>query len=54
MTRQEAAEAVSTAVGSSYTSTDMTVVLGKEELILAASQTRPKLNIAQAIELAYA
>ena len=54
MTRQEAAEAVSTAVGSSYTSTDMTVVLGKEELILAASQTRPKLNIAQASELAYA
>ena len=54
MTRQEAAEAVSAAVGSSYSSSDMTVVLGKEELILAASQTQPKLNIAQAVETAYA
>ncbi len=54
MTKQEAISAVSSAVGSSYARNDMTVVIGSDEIILAASQTEPALNIAQAVEAAYA
>lgn len=54
MSRQEAVAAVTAAVGNEYDASDMTVVLGSEELILAASQTLPTLNVAQAVENAYA
>ncbi len=54
MSKQEAINAVSSAAGGIYEGSDMTVVLGSTEIILAASQTQPKLNVAQAVENAYA
>ena len=54
MTKQEAANAVGTAIGSSYYENNMTVVLGKDELILPASQVSPTLDISAAVEAAYA
>lgn len=54
MSKQEAIDAVSSAAGGIYEGSDMTVVLGSTEIILAASQTQPKLNVAQAVENAYA
>ena len=54
MSKQEAINAVSSAAGGIYESSDMTVVLGNTEITLPASQTQPKLNVAQAVENAYA
>lgn len=54
MTKQEAANAVGAAVGSSYYDNNMTVVLGKDEIILPASQVSPTLDISAAVEAAYA
>lgn len=54
MSKQEAIDAVSSAAGGIYEGSDMTVVLGSKEIILAAAQTQPKLNVAQAVENAYA
>ena len=54
MSKQEAINAVSSAAGGIYEGSDMTVVLGNTEIILAASQTQPRLNVAQAVENAYA
>lgn len=53
MTRQEAADAIS-AAGNSYGSSDMTVVMGRDKIILAAAQTNASLNISEAVEAAYA
>lgn len=53
MTKQQAIDAISSAVGSAYSSNNMTVVLGDSEIILAASQTCPTLDVTQAVELAY-
>lgn len=52
MTKQEAANAVST-VTAAYRSDNMTVVMGKDELILPASQAAPGLDISAAVEAAY-
>lgn len=53
MSRQEAADALS-AAGSSYPDSSMTVVMGRDEIILAASQVNASLDISQAVEAAYA
>ncbi len=54
MTKKQAISAVTSAVGSSYSSNDMVVTLGQEEIVLAASQTTPVLDVTQAVELAFA
>lgn len=53
MTKKQAISAVANTVGSSYSTNNMVVTLGDEEIILAASQTNPVLDVTQAVELAF-
>lgn len=54
MTKKQAISAVSSTVGSSYSSNDMVVTLGDEEIVLSASKAAPVLDVTQAVELAFA
>lgn len=54
MTQEEALNAVSSAVSSSYRDGMMVVELGSSQLLLSASYTQPTLQVQSAVEAAYA
>lgn len=54
MTKEEANDAVNTAISSNYADGTMVVELGTSQLLLSSSFTRPSLQVHQAIDAAYA
>ena len=54
MTQKEALSAISSGIGSDYYDRDITVVIGKYELLLSSEKLHPELDLSGAVSTAYA